>query len=193
MSTPAHQTNLNRLHTGSSDDDLASEAKLYETLLVPCTTVIASLEPQQFVGIGVIALAVVAVISQLIRIPRGNGTAAATRPAAPQTGPSSTSRSVKSVRPTYLAVAIGISIAAIYGSVTPFTPIALTFSDALEQFRQLDFVSWGYHGRIDWISNFLGSPSDSVWPGRRTRPQKGSATLAGESGLLPLSWEQWQP
>ena len=155
MSTPAHQTDLNRLHTGSSDDDLASEAKLYEMLLVPCTTVIASLEPQQFVGIGVIALAVVAVISQLIRIPRGNGTAAATRPAAPQTGPSSTSRSVKSVRPTYLAVAIGISIAAIYGSVTPFTPIALTFSDALEQFRQLDFVSWGYHGRIDWISNFL--------------------------------------
>ncbi|QDU36068.1 VanZ like family protein [Maioricimonas rarisocia] len=119
-----------------------------------CTLAIdASAELQQYMGIGLLGLAAIAVIVHLIQQRRGSGDSS--RQVNPRSATSPHQKAASTVRPAFIATAIGISVAAIFGSLTPYTPTELSLDAAWQQFRAIDFVSWGYHGRIDWVSNFL--------------------------------------
>ncbi|MFG0335622.1 MAG: hypothetical protein ACF8TS_19865, partial [Maioricimonas sp. JB049] len=152
----------------------------------------ASRELQQYLGIGLLGLAAVAVIVHLVQKGRRFGNSSGN--AASRFKRSPYHPFTVTVRPTYTAVAVAISVAAVFGSLTPYTPIELSLGAAWQQFRQIDIISWGYHGRVDWGSNFLlGLGLGLAWqavttPEGRHHPQwKGRAAVTTLSIMAVLA------
>lgn len=72
-------------------------------------------------------------------------------------------------RGTYWLAALTFTALAIYGSLVPLQYEPLTWTDAVERFRQTPYLQLGVGSRADWVSNILlFVPLSYLWTGALT-------------------------
>lgn len=91
-------------------------------------------------------------------------------------GATSASRGWSRGRRTLLYAAVGYLLFAVYGSLVPLDLRPMPLADALEEFRNIRYLSLGIASRADWVANvLLFLPLAFLWLGvawvdRRVRP-----------------------